>query len=288
MLAASIRAFGGSLSDNPIWALTPGPADKISIQTRERLARLRVELASFGIEPDVRKLPFGAKTCGAGAAEDLVRGQAALLAWMDVDSIVVQQPTQLIIGSGADLGYRPVDHTLIASPHASPPDAFWSAIYRACDVPPERLFAMTTTVDRQEIRPYFNAGLLVVRPTARLLRSWGDNLRRLLASPEFTPFLEEADVYRVFFHQAVLAGTILASVDPQRVQELSRLVSYPLHMHEQYPAVHRPRSLNEVITCRYDTLFESEEWRGAFVVHEPLESWLGEYLAQPATSGQSP
>jgi hypothetical protein len=41
-------------------------------------------------------------------------------------------------------------------------------------VPEERVFPMKTHVDNTTVRPYFNAGILITRPTNLLFRTWHD------------------------------------------------------------------------------------------------------------------
>jgi len=83
-------------------------------------------------------------------------------------------------------------------------------------------------------------------------------------------------LYRLFIHQAVLAGTVLAETGHQEPFELPYLVNYPLHMHASYPESHRPEKLNEVISFRYDTLANEPHWEETIQIDEPLQSWLYE------------
>jgi len=277
ILAGSIRAFAGEFSDSPVWALLPEGEKSISEASRAKLASLNARLVPFGIDRSALGFPFAGKVYASAAAEALAHGQTDLLVWMDSDSIVISDPKKLLLQEGKNLGYRPVDHTLIGSPYNEPIDSFWELIYRCCNVPEGRLFPMTATVDENVIRPYFNAGMLVVRPERGLLRSWCDNFG-LWRESCFEQFYRGSVLYRIFLHQAALAGTILASMGRQEMQELSYLINYPLHMHAQYPAGRRPKYMNELITCRYDVFFEDPNWREVFPVKEPLKSWLGERL----------
>ena len=133
---------------------------------------------------------------------------------------------------------------------------------------------MMTSVDERRIRPYFNAGLLVVRPARGLLQLWRDQFHRLHGAACFEEFYRRDVLYCIFFHQAVLAGTVLSSVEQQELQKLPHLVNYPLHMHADYPADRRPATMNELITGRYDVFFEDANWREVFPAQEPLKSWL--------------
>jgi hypothetical protein len=278
ILARSIRAFAGEFSDNPIWVLIPETEDNISEVIREKLVSLNAHLVPFKVDRAASRFPFAGKAFASATAESLADGQTDFLVWMDSDSIVIDEPKELLLRDGKDLGYRPVDHTLIGSSYDGPMDSFWELIYRKCNVPEGRLFPMTASVDENRIRPYFNAGLLVVRPERGLLQLWRDNFDRLYRETCFEEFYQQDALYRIFIHQAVLAGTILSSMDRQEIQELSHLINYPLHMHTDYPADRRPEYMNELITCRYDVFFQDPNWRQILPIKEPLKGWLTKQL----------
>ena len=274
ILAESIRAFAGQFADRPIWAMMPPDMGDLAQTTQARLAESNVTLLPFGIAEESRGFPFAAKVQAAAEAERQARGQTNNLVWMDVDSIVIQQPDAFVLPHEKQLAYRPVDHTLIGSLFAEPLDDFWTLIYEHCRVPQEHIFAMTTSVDERKIRPYFNAGMLVVRPELGLMQVWCDAFLSLFMADFFQPFYEQHVLYRIFIHQAVLTGVILARWDRSNLYELPFQVNYPLHMHEDYPLAERPSVINELISCRYDTFFQNEDWRENFPVAEPLREWI--------------
>jgi hypothetical protein len=109
-----------------------------------------------------------------------------------------------------------------------------------------------------------------------LLQSWATNFRTFYTLPAFSSFYKQDFLYRLFIHQAVLAGTILAETSFEERCELPHLINYPLHMHASYPASRRPKKLNEVITFRYDTLADDPNWQATIAIDEPLLSWLDE------------
>ncbi|MEX1248314.1 MAG: hypothetical protein WEA61_07505 [Anaerolineales bacterium] len=63
-----------------------------------------------------------------------------------------------------------MDHRLIGSHYAQPPDAFWRRIYELCGVGEDRFSPMRTSLEEEPIRPYFNAGMLAVPPEGGLLQ----------------------------------------------------------------------------------------------------------------------
>jgi hypothetical protein len=274
LLARSIRAFAGRHAAAPIWLLIPEYIERLPTSLRVDLDRIKVRLLAFEVSQAELDFPFAGKTLAAGFAEHLAMDRASILVWMDRDSLVIQEPAPLTLPDGKVFGYRPVDHTLIGSPVAKPIDPFWSLIYNYCGLDSRPVTPMRTSVDEQTMRPYFNAGMLVVRPQQKLLQAWAENFKSFYTLPAFTPFYGQDFLYRLFFHQAVLAGTILAQTEDDARQELPPLVNYPLHMHAAYPASRRPARLNDVITFRYDTLAEEPHWEQIIPIDEPLKRWL--------------
>ena len=138
---------------------------------------------------------------------------------------------------------------------------------------------MTASVDHRVLRPYFNAGMLVVDPWRRLMRRWRDDFDQIYRLPEFKAFYEQDRRYAIFMHQAVLAGTILSMLRPAELAELPHLVNYPLHMHRDYPAALRPVRLNDVISVRYEELLATAfggKWFG--LMSHSMRGWRSDWL----------
>jgi len=280
ILAESLRAFAGQYSDSPIWAMVPSGLGNLAVTTQTRLIESNVTILPFEIVEASQGFPFAAKVQAAAEAERQALPQPDNLVWMDVDSIVIQSPDVFVLPPEKHVAYRPVDHTLIGSLFAEPLDEFWTLIYECCKVNLEHVFAMTTSVDEREIRPYFNAGMLVVRPELGLMQAWNEAFLRLYLADCFQPFYDQHVLFRIFIHQAILTGVILAQMDTSTLYELPFQVNYPLHMHEDYPAVKRPTFINELISCRYDTFFHNKDWREKLPANDPLLSWILERVEE--------
>ena len=276
LLTRSIRAFAGGLSQNQIWIMVPEQySNSLSQDLLQQYEPLNVLLIPFAVDPDALKFPLAAKVYAAGSAEELADDRAGILSWMDSTSIFFRQPDAFLLKEDISLGYRPVDHTLIGSQIHTPLDAFWSQIYRTCGVPAERVFPMHTAADENILRPYFNAGLLVVRPEVGLLRLWRKNFDASYLTPPFPDFYRQDERYEIFMHQAVLSGTILSCLPTDALHLFNQDVNYPLHMHTEIPLQRRPASLNELISGRYCTAY-NPDWLGDFLIEEPLKGWLDE------------
>ncbi len=277
LLAESLRRWGGELSDAPFWLLIPQEERTCLEGFQGRLSAADVRIADFGVVPQAASFPFARKVLAAAEAERLAEDAASTLVWMDCGALILQSPAGLQLPPGIRLAARPVDLALIGSRYEGPPDVFWRLIYRECGVPEEHLYPMQSSVDRIAIRPYFNAGLLAVQPRDGLLQAWRDELLRLYMIPEFEPFYQANPRYRIFMHQAVLAGTLLARLSPAESLLLPPTVNYPLHFHQRFPASERPATLDSLTTCRYETLFDQAGWQAKIPPASPeLRAWLEE------------
>ncbi len=283
LLARSLRSFGGSLAAQPFWLLIPTDMEPLPASLAAKLAAVEAQQIPFPLTAEMARFPFAAKTLASGFAETRASAKTALLAWMDPDSLFVQEPAAMLLPEESCLGYRPVDHTLIGSPYDKPLDAFWSLMYARCRVTAGSLPPMRTSVDERWLRPYFNAGLLVVRPQSRLLRTWSETFTGLCTDPDFAPFYEQDALYRIFMHQAVLAGVALAQLAADQRLQLPYQINYPLHMHAGYPRARQVACLNDLVSCRYDTLKPQSNWEQVIPIHEPLLTWLAAQQAELST-----
>ncbi len=274
LLVASIRKFADTLSDCPIWMLVPNSENKIPNGLKNQLLSWDVQIVPFNIDSDLLKFPFADLVLAAATAESLAKEKTEFLAWVLSDTLVINEPTLFLLDEGKNLGYRPVHHTLIGSIYEEPIDSFWKLIYRKCQVSEEKIFPMKTHVDHNTLRPYFNAGFLIVRPKLGLLQSWWNQFKELYRDPSFEEYYEKNELYSIFIHQAVLAGVILSTMERQELQELPFSYNYPLHLYFESPIEYRPQNLNDLITARY----EDPEWLEKVPIQEPLKGWVTKQL----------
>ena len=278
ILAASIRKFAGTLSDSPIWIFIPDSGRKMPKRIEEHLISLDVQIIPFKVEDD-SKFPFARFVLAAATAESLVKGKTKLLVWLGANTIVFNDPKLFLLRENINLGYRPVHHTLIGSFYEKPMDPFWELVYRKCNVPEDRIFPMQTHVDHNTLRPYFNAGFLIVRPEKGLLKAWWEKYRELYHDTSFKEFYEKDELYIIFIHQAVLSGVILSTMERKELQELPFMYNYPLNLYFECPIALRPSNVNDLITARFEG-FEEEvpKWLEKIPLQDPLKSWLTDQL----------
>ncbi len=137
---------------------------------------------------------------------------------------------------------------------------------------------MRTHIEDTEIRPYINAGSLIVDPQARLLQEWRDTFFRIHREPSFQQFYNQDSRYEIFMHQAVLTGVILSKLVESQMQELSSRYNYPLNLYTEDLTENRPESLEECVTIRHEGFYLNADWMSTIPAGEPLKQWIGERL----------
>ena len=270
LLVRSLRTFGGELANQPLWLMMPQNLEQVSESTRQALEKFGVQINRFEVPEEALRFPFGGKVHAAAAAEALVSSQADLLVWMDSDTVFTKEPSELILGRNVNLGYRPVMLKNISSLYDEPVNAFWSYVYQGCGTAVEAIHPMITTIDEMCIRPQFNAGILCLRPQKRLLATWRDNFERLYKQAELVAYYHENVLYRIFVHQAILAGTLLAGLKEEEMQDLGPRFNYPIFLNAD-----RELARNAV-TLRYDEFefFEELSWEGKIPLNKTVKEWL--------------
>lgn len=276
LLAESLRAFGGDLASNPIWVIVPVELGGLSDPTIEKLNQMNVRLIAFEPDLEIFKFPFAAKVLAAAGLEAQVEGLAERMVYMDRDTIVLNEPDELLIPVDRSLGYRPVHHKLIGSAWDQPLDSFWTLVYAVCDVPEDKPFPMMTHAG-ERIRPYFSAGSMVTRPERGLLGQWRDVFLKWYRQPQFKAYYDKDQRYAVFMHQVIFTGVCLHHLNLAEMFELSPAINYPLHLHDQIPEDQRPAAIDELVSIRHEDVFDQPDWE-RLPISETLKGWL---KAQP-------
>lgn len=276
LLVRSLRSFGGELANHPLWLMMPRTLEQLSETTHQALEELGVQVHRFDIPEEALKFPFGGKIYAAAAAESLAVTQADILVWMDSDTLFADVPYEMLLRENVSFGYRPVMLKNISSLYDEPVNAFWDFIYEHCGTPKERIFPMLTTVDKVQIRPHFNAGIISVRPEKKLLQTWRDNFERIYQQPELISCYQEHVLYRIFVHQTILAATLLTLLHKDEMQDLGPHVNIPMFLETE------PNIARQVVTLRYDEFefFETPDWEKKIVLNEFLKDWLSAQVGQ--------
>jgi hypothetical protein len=287
LLAASIRTFAGALRSGAIWVCRPDHGAELDAAVERELEGLGVELVPVTFDDAGSGMPRAAAVAAAAAAETRAARSTDLLVWMDPDTLVVGEPGALALPDGRRFGWSPVHEQLIGAAAEGDLPELWSLLYRKSRVKAADVFPVTSVVDQRRLRAYFNAGLLVARPKDRLLRRWQADFLKLAGDPAFKACFIDDPLQQTFFHQAVLAATVLAAVPHDECLELPKLFNFPLHLIDRVAPERRPWALNDLVTCRYDDLatLAGRGWRALLRVDEPLKGWLDDMIASHGGGG---
>ena len=171
-LCESIRKFAGSLSRAPVIIYYHESLHELKEKYKEKFALLDAELKSFKTPKDALQYDLGIKPFIAAQSEKEALGKADILAYLDPNIIILNEPKDFILKDDKALGYRPVFHQNIGSLYSEQLDAFWSRLYHVLNIGESTLFPMEAIADKKILRPYFNAGLLILRPEKTIMRQW--------------------------------------------------------------------------------------------------------------------
>ncbi|UCF71214.1 MAG: hypothetical protein JSW49_02745 [candidate division WOR-3 bacterium] len=278
LLGESIRAFGGSMANAPIWCMVPEYGKALSESFRERASALNIDVIPFEAKPEIVRFFFAADIEAAALAESLAIGKAKTLIWLSSNTLILHEPSEFILPQDRNLGYRPVHHTNVGSLYDNPLDEFWALVYQSCGVREDYVFPMRTHVDDNIIRPYFNAGILVTRPEQALLRRWKDTFLGLYREPQFLELYKKDNRYHIFIHQALLSGIILSSFSKNEIYELPPTYNYPIHLYAEDTTEFRPQAIDDLITIRHENFYLEEDWRQKIPFGDRLKHWLIERI----------
>lgn len=273
-LAESIRRFGGALRETPLRLYVDSTLLPLDARTRERLTAARVSTAETSVPAEFGSCPYAGKAFAAADAERALGGACDVLVRLDPDTLVLQEPAAFVLPPGVIVGYAPVHQVLVGSRAASPPDEFWSAVYRVLAVRPTAAFPVSTVLDGTEVRAYFNAGLVAVRPARGVFRRWRDSLVRLARDPAIREMIRQDNVRRMFLHQVALAGAVVGSVQRPEARQFPDTYNYPVSL------IRDPDPLDRFVTIRYENLLTTPGWRTRVRASDGVLSWLEAHFPQ--------
>jgi len=282
LMIESLRTFGGRFKDAPVWVyLTEG----LLASESEHLGEIESLGGSFllgQVPEEAIWFYFSRKVFASAQAEAEAAGKADILAWLDVDTIFLQEPGEFILPKGKSLGYRPVMHRNISPLYDEPLDDFWKRAYDKMSIPKARVFPMVTVADGDKIRPYINAGCLIVRPERGLLREWAETFPLLYQDPALKEMCRQDERKRIFIHQVALAGAFMIHLRKDEKFELSSRVNYPLFFGEMFGSKRDFHDIREAVTIRYESFFDNPppDWEKRLSGPPDRIAWLKTHLGE--------
>jgi hypothetical protein len=173
-LVESLRAWGGSCAEAPVYAFAPRPDFQPDAATVDRLTELGATFIDEHLVDRFADTPtFNKVSVSAWAEREL---DHETLVFTDTDCIFMSEPSELAGGDWV-AAMRPVDRRIAGSRGKGKGEPYWQKMYAELGVK-DRPF-VRTTVGQMEIRAYWNSGLVAARRSAGLFAAWEDALVRL-------------------------------------------------------------------------------------------------------------
>ena len=248
LLCRSIRRFAGAHRDAPISVFAPLPVDG---RTRARPSSARNVRPLRERRPE---LPMANKIFACAALEETC--EEDVIVFLDSDSLLVNEPTELELGAGHAVALRPVNRNAVASTGPGHPlEPFWTGVYELCGVDPPPF--VTAAVGGARIRGFWNSGLFAVRRSAGLMAAWRRNFLTLMDARHVPPGGKINQL-----EQVALAAT-LARV-PDAVLVLDGRYNFPLPLREDLDEPLRSARLEDLVHVHYFRSFHEPGCVDAF------------------------
>ena len=274
-LCESIRNFTGSFKQVLLDVYFPDYLTDIKEKYKARFSELDVKLKDIKIPKKALNYALGAKPFIAADAEKYADTEAEILVYLDPNIVFVNEPKEFMLQEKKVLAYRPVFHQNIGSLYSEEPDPFWRRLYEKLKVSESSLFPMEATADKKILRPYFNCGLLIVRPEKGILRKWAEHFK-ILYNDNVLAEMSKAGKYNVFIHQAALVSAILNNLKQEELEPLPESYNYPLFFEKFYESELQFDSIVDAVTlkCEFNINQVPEDWDKKIRGSKDIISWL--------------
>jgi len=160
-LVASLRRWGGKLSQAPIMAVTPRRGPRLRPETLASFREHGVHYVRYQAQEEFGWNNFLNKPHALVLAEK--EASTACIAWLDSDILILAEPSHLLLSAAEAFAACAPDKNVGTSGPDDVNDPYWQRLGQVLQVPVENLPWIVTAADRQRIRLYFNSGVFVFR-----------------------------------------------------------------------------------------------------------------------------
>src|SRR5215213_9848897 len=133
LLCRSLRRYGGRYARAPFYTFQPRRGTEVSPATLAALGGLGVEHVAERLNADYEDCPYANKVFASAWAEENL-GEDVLV-FLDSDTVMTGEPSELDLPEGFDAAARPVNNRKLGS--TGPGDAnedYWKKLYEICGV----------------------------------------------------------------------------------------------------------------------------------------------------------
>ena len=269
-MVASLRRFGGSLSDSTILAVKPRNGPPISGETRRRLDTLGVDYHPLRSHPRFAWFHYLNKPLTMLAAED--RSDADVLVWIDADVLTAGEPSAFRLADDVDISAGPTDVGVVGTiGPSSRYEPYWRNLCHALGLEIDELPWVDPYVGDKPIRFYVNAGIFAYRRSTHFAADWLQNCITALDARVGFPDCGETRV-----EQAALGLTILK----RRLRWAPLPHSHNLAIASYLMDEFDPQSFGEARLLHYHDAMEPHFWPAFLALlerhHPSCHEWLSD------------
>lgn len=280
VLIESIRTFGCDYKDVPVWLYVTEQLQKDATETLQKFASLHVDIKICQAPEEARWFSLANVVFMAAQFETDAESHGAVIAMLGSDTVVLQALDEFVLPKGISLGYRPVFHKNINPMFSEPLDDYWTRAYEIMSIQKSTVFPMVTPADGDTIRPYFQAGCLVVRPEKGIFRKWKEQFTALYSDSLIRKMSEKDIRLRIFTFQVALTGAILNNLERIEMIQFSDKINYPIFFREMFGAKRDFHDITNATTIRYEFFFNDppDGWEKQLTGPADRIAWLKEHF----------
>ncbi|MFN0263787.1 hypothetical protein ACKTEK_07910 [Tepidamorphus sp. 3E244] len=271
LLARSIRRSAGRYADTEVHAVQPRGTDPLTPETTDCFAAC--DVTHHAGRWNTRQANLGTANKVHAAALIETRSEAEILVFLDTDTVVLGEPSELDLHDDEDIAVQLTTRGLGGTTGPSDPlEPYWAACAQACGV--ELPAMVDTLISRKRVRGYYNGGLVAMRRSAGIGTQWRDVLNRI------DPLTHER---RRYMDQVSLS--LVAAARPERVRILPPTYNYNIRERGQFGSELDTLPLDEIVIAHYHKAFSRPDFlprvRPALDPQSDAFRWLAPQLPLP-------
>ena len=196
----SLRKWGGAWSNKPVVAVTPRIGPPLTRSTRKALKDLNVEHLNFVADNKYAWKAFLNKHFSMAAVEE--KCNTEYLCWLDSDLLILKEPVEFDLVHDVDFLACPSDSAGATRGGNDEMEQYWRRVCENLNVDFDSLPWVTTQMENEKIRFYFNSGVFLYRRDTQLSKHHLENTIKFFDS-KIT-----SNVTGTFFTQHILGLTV--------------------------------------------------------------------------------
>ena len=269
----SIRKFGGGYADCPVFVAYPATEKSIP----EKLLQKGVFPKIVDVAEEIARYPFAFKAFAAAHFESIAGDKFDTLIWLDPGVLVLGELGEL------DLEKQDVSAVLrtvslnnnIGLTRESTLNEYWGRIYRETGLKYEEVPYLKTIVDRVDAKAYINCQVYSISPKNGILNKWAVLLKKLILDEKYQNKTCSGFLSRVFLHQAVFSGLVMAEIPSDKIKKMPLTSNYPVNHVKQMDAADTIDTLDDINVVVFDERWARDpNWMNGLKMGEPLRKWL--------------